>query len=164
MDFEKIYGAEEAQNCLTKVGRKEYEAIYGYGEDEMGSYNWRKRYDHKPAITEVRSDIESLINERTDAAILTGFSWRGVSVYLSTENQFNFKASYDLAVQTQGATLPVKFKLGEDGDGTPVYHVFSEMEEFEDFYTKAISYVNDTLNAGWQEKDSVDYNDYIVED
>jgi hypothetical protein len=82
MDFEKIYGAEEAQNCLTKVGRNEYEAIYGYGEDEMGGYNWRKRYDHKPAITEVRRDIESLINGRTDAAILTGFSWRGVSVYL----------------------------------------------------------------------------------
>ena len=35
-------------------------------------------------------------------------------VWLSSENQFNYKAAYDLAVQTGGATLPVTFKFGTD--------------------------------------------------
>jgi len=99
--------------------------------------------------------VISRINARTDRRILDGFEWHGIKVWLSSENQFNFKAAYDIAVQTGGATLPVRFKLGEDNNGSPVYHVFGDMDEFTDFYTKALSYIVNVLNEGWEEKDSV---------
>ena len=82
-------------------------------------------------------------------------------MYLSSENQLNYKAAYDLAVHTNGATLPIKFKLGEN-DGTTVYHTFNTLNSFTDFYTKAISFINATLNEGWTEKDEVDYSNFKV--
>lgn len=111
---------------------------------------------------EKRQNYIDKVNAATDAKILTGFVWRAKNVYLSSENQFNFKAAYDLAVMSGGQTLPVKFKLGEDGDGNPVYHTFTELSEFTDFYTSALAFVNETLNEGWNEKDSVDYDELEV--
>jgi hypothetical protein len=88
--------------------------------------------------------------------------WRNVNVWLSSENQFNFKAAYDLAVQTNGQSLPVKFKIGETENKEPVYHTFETMEEFTDFYTKAIAYINKCLNEGWELKDSIDWSEYEI--
>lgn len=107
----------------------------------------------------VKKAIIDDINARTDEKILTGFIWNEKPVYLSSENQFNFKAAYDLAVQTQGQTLPVTFKLGEK-DGEPVYYEFTNMAEFTDFYIQAISFINNCLKEGWREKDSIDFEPY----
>ena len=165
-EFFKIYGAKERQDGIVVLSSNKACIYVGFGkdsEDAESGYNWRKDYDHIPTIAEVKADIEALINAHTDATILTGFSWNGKPVYLSSENQFNFKAAYDLAVQTSGATLPVKFKLGEDESGNAVYHTFEDLAEFTDFYTKAIAYVSDCLNEGWEEKDSIDY-EKLIED
>lgn len=163
-DFYKV-GAEKRQDQVIKIGVKNYLLIFGYGIDEDGNgYNMRKNYDHKPTKTELKEDITQLIDGTTDSNILQGFRWNEVNVYLSTENQMNYKAAYDLAVQTSGATLPVKFKLGEDGSGNAVYHTFEELAEFTDFYTKAITYVSDCLNEGWEEKDSIDYDSLLTDE
>lgn len=159
--MEKVYGAQGAQNSLTKVGRKEYEIIYGYGEDENGGYNWRKRYDHKPTVAEIKNDVETLINGETEKKILSGFEWRGIKVWLSLENQINFKAAYDLAVQTDGETLPKKLKLGEDDEGRPMYHLFESVSEFTEFYKSAVEYIEKTIQEGWEQKDGVNYGEYI---
>ena len=162
-DFYKV-GAEKRQDQVIKIGVKNYLLIFGYGIDEDGNgYNMRKNYDHKPTKTELKEDITQLIDCTTDSNILQGFRWNEVNVYLSTENQMNYKAAYDLAVQTLGATLPVKFKLGEDESGNAVYHTFEDLAEFTDFYTKSIAYVSDCLNEGWEEKDSIDY-EKLLED
>lgn len=89
---------------------------------------------------------------------MSGFVWRNMPVWLSSENQFNYKAAYDLAVQTGGASLPVRFKFGTDDN--PQYHTFTDLQEMADFYTSAMAYVNTTLNAGWEEKDSIDWSVY----
>lgn len=154
--MEKIFGATERHDQLLVFGTERAVLIYGYGEDDGQGYDYRHTFDHKPTEQEIRDVIIAQINANTDAKILTGFVWQEKQVWLSTENEFNFKAAYDLAVQTGGATLPVKFKLGEDGNGNPVYHTFTELEEFTDFYTKAIAFVNTTLNEGWAEKDGID--------
>ena len=156
-DFYKGYGAKERQDIIVRLSDTNYLLIFGFGKDGDNGYNYRKNYDHKPSVDELKADIESLVNEETDSTILHGFTWNGKSVYLSTENQINFKAAYDLAVQTNGATLPIKFKLGEDEDGNPVYHTFQKIEAFTDFFTKAFSYISKCLNEGWTEKDSIDY-------
>ncbi len=154
--MEKIFGATERHDQLLVFGTERAVLIYGYGEDDGQGYDYRHTFDHKPTEQEIRDVIIAQINANTDAKILTGFVWQEKQVWLSTENEFNFKAAYDLAVQTGGATLPVKFKLGEDGNGNPVYHTFTELSEFTDFYTKAIAFVNTTLNEGWAEKDGID--------
>ena len=93
-------------------------------------------------------------------SILNGFVWNEKTVYLSSENQFNFKAAYDLAVQTSSQSLPITFKLGES-NGVPVYHTFEQMSEFTDFYTKAVAFINQTLAEGWAKKDSFDWSLYV---
>lgn len=159
-EFYKV-GAEKRQDQVIKIGVKNYLLIYGYGTDEDGNgYNFRKNYDHKPTKTELKEDITQLIDGITDSKILQGFRWNEVSVYLSTENQMNFKAAFDLNMQTGGLMLPVKFKLGEDAEGNAVYHTFENMEDFTDFYTSAVSYINQCLNEGWAEKDSLDMSSY----
>ena len=73
------------------------------------------------------------------------------------ENQSNFKVAYDLARDTNGANLPIRFKLGEDADGKPVYHTFTKFEPLQDFILKAADFTNTVINEGWKEKDGVDF-------
>lgn len=125
---------------------------------------WRELYfpkkNGKPSFDAAKAAIIADINAQTDEKILSGFVWNEMPVWLSSENQFNFKAAYDLAVQTNGANLPVTFKLGEQPDGTPVYHTFTEMAEAQDFYVKAVAFINQTLAEGWQRKDNIDWEAY----
>lgn len=109
-------------------------------------------FNHKPTDEEIRETIIPWINQQTDQAILSGFAYKGNLVWLSSENQFNYKAAYDLAMQTQGATLPVTFKFGTDDN--PAYHQFDNLEEFTDFYTKALQHIQNTLAEGWKKKDA----------
>jgi hypothetical protein len=128
-----------------------------------GGYEYLSRtvtLDHYPTMADIRQAVCDAIDERTEAKIIDGFVWNGKPVWLSKENQFNFKAAYDLAVQTGGESLPVKYKLGQDAERKPVYHTFNSMNAFTDFYTKAIAYIQQCLNEGWAEKDSVDWTPY----
>lgn len=165
MDFFKVYGAKERQDGLTALSANNYVLYFGFGKDaatDETGYNWRKNYDHKPTLEELKQDIEALVNSVIDEKIYTGFTWNGKPVFLSSENQFNFKAAYDLAVQTNGATLPIKFKMGEDADGNVIYHTFTTLNSFSDFYTKAIGFINTSLNEGWKEKDDIDYSIFNI--
>jgi hypothetical protein len=130
-------------------------------EKEDGSSDWYEQdYDHKPTLEEIRDTIVKFHNGQVDAKILSGFSWKDMPVWLSSENQFNYKASFDLAVQTNGQNLPVRFKFGTDK--APKYYDFKTVDELSDFYTSAIKFINDTLQEGWAEKDSVDFSVYSI--
>ena len=87
-------------------------------------------------ITEkyVKDKVNKFINEETDWKIKSGFTWKDYKVWLSSENQFNYKAAYDLAVQTNGVSLPVTFKFGDNDN--PVYYKFTTLEELTDFINK----------------------------
>lgn len=161
-EFFKCYGAEQRLDKIVRLSANNYLLIFGYGQENGQGYTWRKYYDHEPIESELKADINALINAATDQSILNGFTWNGKAVWLSKENQMNFKAAYDLAVQTEGATLPVKFKLGEAADGTPVYHTFTTMSAFTDFYTKAVAHVIGRLQNGWTDKDGVDYDQLLT--
>lgn len=113
---------------------------------------------HKPTIEEIKEIVLAGVNEDIDKSIKEGFVWKDMSVWLSTENQFNYKAAYDLAIQTQGASLPVIFKFGTVNE--PKYYTFSELSDLTDFYTQAMGYINKQLVLGWGKKDSINWNDY----
>lgn len=151
--MEKVYGATERHDCLILHGTNRAVLIYGYGEENGMGYDYRHTFDHTPTKEEVLEVITSHVNSLTDQLILSGYVWNGYNVWLSSENQFNFKSAYDVAVQTGGQTLPIKFKLGET-DGEPNYFVFEDMETFTDFYYQALTFITERLNAGWIEKDA----------
>lgn len=126
-------------------------------EDDSADY-MEEEFDHKPTDEEIKAIVIVWYNRQTDQAILSGFEYEGNLVWLSSENQFNYKAAYDLAVQISGATLPVTFKFGTDEQ--PVYRVFDTLEELTDFYVSAIRYVQETLEAGWKRKNAFDLELY----
>lgn len=130
------------------------------GENGNASY-MEEEFGHKPEGEEIRSTVMAWYNKQTDTAILSGFSYRDMPVWLSSENQFNYKSAYDLAVQTGGSTLPVTFKFGTDTE--PHYHTFETLEELTDFYTKVVKHIQDALADGWKKKDAFDLDEYRVE-
>ena len=129
--------------------------------DKVGTWTVHT-FDSVPSFTQIQTFITSAINKRTDELILSGFTWNGMQVWLSSENQFNYKAAYDLAVQTNGANLPTVFKFGDNAN--PVYHKFDTVEELSDFYIKAMSYINNCLAIGWAKKDAIDWEQYKLQE
>lgn len=160
MKFDKIFGATERQDGLYKIGRSKYEARFGIGKDEKTGvgYDYRKQYKYKPEVDELKDEIFELVNEEVDKTILSGYEYDGKMVWLSTENQFNYKAAYDLAVQTGGASLPVTLKLGTLEK--PEYVTFEDVETFSAFYIGAIKFIQKVLEEGWNEKDKVDWTKF----
>ena len=115
-------------------------------------------------LKDVKDAIYADINKKTDEKILNGFKWtpaggEPVNVYLSEENQRNFSEAQRMAAENS-FVLPITFKLGETDDEQPVYHTFETAEELNSFYLSAFSYINQCLNAGWKEKDAIDWSPY----
>lgn len=115
-------------------------------------------FDHKPTADEIKKVVIEWYNNKIDGDILKGFTYEGNVVWLTTENQFNYKAAYDLAVQTGGNSLPVVFKFGSEE--SPVYYTFDTLAKLTDFYIQAMAHVQNVLKKGWEEKDSFDVSKY----
>lgn len=166
--MKRIKGSEgvaliECVNPTTNKWRVRWDVQVNAGTDEKGEpetgVNYmEEEFSCKPTFPEIKELITVWFNQSIDKKILSGFVWNGYQVWLSTENQFNYKAAYDLAVQTAGATLPVVFKFGSDD--APEYHEFNALDELTDFYYKSVVFVQDTLKQGWTEKDTFDFAPY----
>lgn len=141
-DYEPFYDIDEEGNKV---------------ETNIGTWSVHS-FTRRPSFGQLKNFILSEINKRTDEKILSGFEWNGMSVWLSSENQFNYKAAFDLAVQTNGANLPTVFKFGNSEE--PIYHKFDTLEELSDFYMKAMTYINEQLAIGWAKKDAIDWSVY----
>ena len=123
--MEKINGSPDVQllECTNPV-RGYWRIRFDVQKKEDGSADYMEhRFYSKPTLEEVKTIITNFINEQTDLKILSGLRYDNQLVWLSAENQANYKAAYDLAVQTQGESLPYKVKLGTED--TPVYKEFS---------------------------------------
>lgn len=115
-------------------------------------------FPYLPTIEEIKQTIIAWYNSQIDEQIRSGFTWKGMPIWLSTENQNNYKAAFDAAVMSDGEMLPVTFKFGTDDE--PVYHEFATIEELGEFYYNALGYVQTVLSDGWKRKDSVDFSFY----
>ena len=154
---EPVYQLDD--NGEKVVGEDGNPIIAGWEETDLCSA-LVEAFHEKVTESAVRSRLAKYYDSITDWKILSGFEWRGMKVWLSMENQFNYKAAYDLAVQTNGASLPVTFKFGTTEN--PIYYQFDTLEELSDFYSSAISYINNILAEGWEKKDAIDWNEYEV--
>ena len=156
----RIEGTSCAQliECVNPV-RDKWRIRWDVQEKEDGTATYMEaEFPHRPTADEIRQTIVGWYNQQTEEAILSGFDYEGNMVWLSSENQFNYKAAYDLAVQTGGATLPVTFKLGSDEQ--PVYKVFNSLDELTAFYTAAMHHIQNALEEGWSRKDALDLSLY----
>jgi hypothetical protein len=146
----------------TNPRRNKWRARWDVQVTGEGSASYMEaEFDHRPTADEVKNAFVGWCNDKVNTAILSGFTYEDATVWLSTENQFNYKAAYDLAVQTAGKSLPVKFKFGSEG--APVYKEFGTLEALSAFYTAAMAHVQSTLEAGWKEKDAFDVKPYKLE-
>ena len=146
--------------CVNPVKNK-WRIRWDYQLRQDGTTDFMEaEFTHKPSVEEIRSIVIQWYNDLTDRRILSGFAFEGSTVWLSAENQINYKAAFDLAVQTNGASLPVTIKLGTDDK--PVYRVFSQLEDFRTFYTAALTYIQQTIADGWKLKDAFKMEDYAV--
>ena len=142
--------------------------IIGYGLKKItGSklYEWYEIYVSKAQINQlslqdVKDAIIKDIDARTDARILNSYPFtpdgaeEPIIVWLSKESQTNFSEAHRLQI------VPVKFKLNETEDKEPIYHTFETFEELDRFYKGGVQYINQCLNEGWAEKDSIDWAPY----
>lgn len=162
----KTYGNIEQYKPISMIGDNLYLICWGvqnkYTNKELvTNATWMEEMVRfKPSLEYIKNLILTWYNQQIDKKILSDFKWNDMPIWLSSENQFNYKAAYDLAVQTGGANLPVTFKFGTMDE--PVYHTFTTLEDLNGFYLSAMKYINDTLAEGWKEKDAIDWNAYLL--
>ena len=143
----------------TNPAKDKWRIRWDIQEQDNGNVNYMEyEFGHRPSPNEIKSVVVEWVNEQTDNIILSSFEWNGMKVWLSQENQFNYKVAYDLAAQTLGASLPVTFKFGTDDE--PCYHTFNSLEELKDFYTKSIKHIQTALEECWKAKDSFNLDLY----
>ena len=92
--------------------------------------------------TLVKRSIET-INRETDERILNDFVWNGNEIYLSMENQFNFKNLYDLRERKE-YPVTIKTKTG--------FTTLNDVREVEEFYLEGVRFVEGCLKEGWERK------------
>lgn len=130
-------------------------------ERKEDSATWLEHdFDHRPTTEEVRGVYVGYVNSVVDESILMGLTYEGHMVWLSAENQLNYKAAHDLAVQTNGTNLPIRFKLGTTDD--PYYVNFTTVSDLTKFYSLLVWHVQQCIERGWQQKDSFDAAAYQI--
>ena len=117
-------------------------------------------FPYKPSANDIYEKIIEYVNTSISYKIINGFMWRGYFIHLSHENQQNYKAAFDLAMQTEGANLPLKFKFTKNGKIE--YFTFDDLDTLKDFYLKLNKHINDCLSEGWEIKDSFRKEDYVI--
>ena len=128
---------------------------YGLKKLSGDLYEWLEVYLPKKqmsqlTLADVKTAVIADIDEHVKAQIIGGMIWNGKPVWLSIENQLNFT----------NATAPVTLKIGEQEDGTPVYEDFDTEEQLAAFCAACNAHKQNTLTAGWQEKDGIDWTPY----
>ena len=173
----KVTGRTDRFSLINTKGNR---TIVGYEREAVDEVNstWHevsfsKDHSEKPSIEQVRTAIIADIDARTDEKILDGYEWtvihgddngahvgETVRVWLSAENQNNFKEAHRLASADPTKIIPVRFKISEDADKKAVYETFHSFEELNAFYLGAFAYIKGLLDDGWAKKDSFDFSPY----
>lgn len=165
----KVYGLSSGYAPVREERSRTVVCYDQQAEPDGEHATWHELYfyhkrDGKPSLDSIRKAIEADINSRTTERIVGTLSWNQKSVWLSTENQADWKSVFDRALQTNGANLPIKFKIGEDSYGQPIYHTFTSLNSFADFWDTCLRHIHQCLSEGWRMKDDIDWSLYSTAD
>lgn len=168
----KIIVNTDIKSNIESYSRSSSSHVYAFDaqEREDGMVDYVELYSPKKLTKkELQNEINIYLNKICDEKILSGFRWnvdgKDVPVWLSLENQFNYKALYDMAVQTNGESLPTTIKIGTDDK--PEYVTFSTIDEFKEFTQGVLMYIQECIAECWRKKGNIDYDKYekgIVEE
>lgn len=142
--------------CTNPV-RNKWRVRWDVSTDESGTASYmEEEFDHRPSVDEVKSLIEGWISDATRERIISGFTYEGVPVWLSPENQANYQRAY---IQSKiGGGVSVEFKFGTDDE--PVYRRFENATELENFYLAFSEHIQQAQLEGWRFRDSIDLEPY----
>jgi len=121
-------------------------------------YLFNKEYKGKPTQETVTNDVLNELNSECEKEITEGFKYNEYSVWLSLENQQNYKMLYDYL--KNGGTEQTKVKL-YDAQGNGVYMEF-DVKEYQPFYFAIIEHINATLSKYWDIKDNIVLQEYFL--
>lgn len=164
--MEKVYGSPRRQDGLYKVGRNKWEVIYGFGKDSDDAdtgYNYRKRYDHRPKLDEIRNDIVATIKEESELRLKYGIKWNGFTVEYSETLKTDL---IGILVGLQGGIMkfPQKINLGSNADGTPNTYTFDTFEELAGLAAIVGSHRSVCSDQEWETINELgDMEAYIIE-
>ena len=162
MEFKKVYatGSTSLLECFNPVLNK---YVVRFDEKEEDGVSTYQQYltDGKPDLESIKEIVLDYYSKLCDQEIIQGFYFEGNEVWLTMENQFNYKAAWDLAFQTNGANLPSTFKFGTNEK--PIYRVFETVSDLQDFYVQSITYIENVLKKYWLIKDGIEWDKYIIE-
>lgn len=147
-------------SLLSSIGNENYLLRWDVKEEIEGMFTYEEIRLNNPTLEKIKTLITDYYNKCCDKEILSGFTYNDVPVWLSSENQFNYKSAFDLAKQTESSNLPVKFKFGSDIETQ--YFVFETLEKLEDFYIKMNQFIHSTLEKNWKLKDEIDWKLYTI--
>lgn len=151
----------------TKINNKYVKIMWDYepltqinakGEEiETPFAKWQTHlFKYIPNLSEIKDIITDYYNKKIQKEIISGFEWNGMKVWLSTENQLNYKTAYDLALQSNGSNLPIKFKFGDIEN--EIFYEFHDVENLKNFYLSAINHIKNTIENGWDKKNKINWN------
>lgn len=137
------------------VSEDQSRVVIMYGlKEEVDKVEWYQldfyKKQGKPSFEKVKAAVIADINERITAKIVCGMTFEDKPVWLSIENQINFTT----------ATAPCRLKIGEEEDGTPVYHDFETKAQLKAFNDACLAWKNEQLEAGRAEKEGIDWTPY----
>ena len=128
--------------------------MYGLQEKGEDKIEWFQldfyKKQGKPTFEDVKAAVIADINARITEQIVGGMAFEGKPVWLSIENQINFSQ----------ATAPCRLKIGEEEDGTSVYHDFETKAALKAFNDACLAWKNECLEAGRAEKEGIDWTPY----
>lgn len=159
----KVYGLKEE---FTPIRSDRSRLIISYNcqaEKDNIHATWCEIYFYKkphPYVSdeEIKAAIIEDINNEVKRLIIETMTWDGKQVWLSIENQQNYKSASDVAKETDGENLPVKFKFG--GEDEPEYITFETIESLKEFWLACCGHIRECLSYGWNLKDSINWDDY----
>ena len=176
-------GKKEDYAEITHFGNDFYRVEWDYEPIKINSYgsedsdvetidddtyaSWmQETFKRKPELDEIKSMVFSYFDEKTENKIINGFEWTGrngevVKLFLTHENRHIYKDEYELAVQTNGSSLPFTFGYGDDSE--PLYYEITTVEEFSNFYSSITNYIDTCTSEGESEKDGIDWSKYQID-
>lgn len=120
-----------------------------------------KKITPNPSSEQVKKAILEDVDNEVKRLIIETFTWDNKQVWLSLENQQNYKTALDIAKETGGQNLPVKFKFGNEDK--PTYVTFNTIEELKIFWLSCSNHITECLKYGWNIKDNIDWSKYEMQ-
>lgn len=155
------------KNFYAPIKRDYTRLVISFNPIEVNDrdYTWNELVYHwtqeLPSFEQLKSDMLQEISDEVKNNIVSGYTWLHLPVWLSIENQANYKNALDVAVQTDGGNLPVTFKFGTDE--SPVYYEFKTIDELRDFWIDYTGYIARCQSDGWKVRESINWDDYRLD-